>query len=37
MYIDFQKVFQAAFPGLPIHVPMTMGQEFVYARGGVVH
>jgi L-ascorbate metabolism protein UlaG (beta-lactamase superfamily) len=35
MYLDFQKVFQAKFPGLPIHVPMGLGQKFVY-RNGIV-
>ncbi|MBP1661141.1 MAG: putative metal dependent hydrolase [Candidatus Aminicenantes bacterium] len=30
MYLDFQKAFQAEFPGLVIHVPMTLGQKFVY-------
>jgi len=29
MYLDFQKAFQAKFPGLPIHVPMTLGQKFI--------
>ena len=37
MYLGFQKTFQAAFPGLSIHVPMTLGQKYVYSRGGVVH
>lgn len=37
MYLGFQRTFQAAFPGLHIHVPMTLGQKFVYADGGVVH
>jgi L-ascorbate metabolism protein UlaG (beta-lactamase superfamily) len=37
MYLGFQKAFQAAFPGLAIHVPMTMGQKFVFADGKVVH
>jgi L-ascorbate metabolism protein UlaG (beta-lactamase superfamily) len=32
MYLDFRKAFQAAFPGLVIHVPMTLGQKFVYTR-----
>ena len=30
MYLGFQKAFQARFPGLPIHVPMVLGQKFVY-------
>jgi L-ascorbate metabolism protein UlaG (beta-lactamase superfamily) len=30
MYLGFQKAFQAEFPGLLIHVPMTLGQKFVY-------
>jgi ankyrin repeat protein/L-ascorbate metabolism protein UlaG (beta-lactamase superfamily) len=34
MYLDFQKAFQASFPGLAINVPMTMGQKFVHVRGG---
>ena len=29
MYIGFQKAFQAKFPGLPIDVPMRMGQKFI--------
>jgi L-ascorbate metabolism protein UlaG (beta-lactamase superfamily) len=32
MYLDFRKVFQAAFPGLVIHVPEALGQKFVYSR-----
>ena len=35
MYLEFQKVFQAKFPGLSIHVPMVMGQKFVIADGKV--
>jgi len=35
MYLDFQKSFQAKFPGLPIHVPMKMGQKFVFADGKI--
>lgn len=35
MYLDFQKSFQAKFPGLSIHVPMEMGQKFVFADGKV--
>ena len=33
MYLGFQKAFQAAFPGLAIHVPMKMGQKFVSEKG----
>jgi len=33
MYLDFQKTFQSAFPGSSIHVPMALGQKFVYTRG----
>ena len=32
MYLNFQKDMQARFPGLDIHVPMKMGQKFVYLR-----
>jgi L-ascorbate metabolism protein UlaG (beta-lactamase superfamily) len=35
MYLNFQKTFQAKFPGLPIHVPMKMGQKFVYRNGKI--
>lgn len=35
MYLNFQRVFQEKFPGLSIHVPMTMGQKFVFADGKV--
>jgi len=35
MYFDFQKTFQTKFPGLPIYVPMTMGQKWVFAQGRV--
>ena len=35
MYLDFQKTFQSKFPGVPIHVPMTMGQKFIFAEGRV--
>ncbi len=35
MYLEFQKVFQAKLPGLSIHVPMEMGQRFVFADGKV--
>jgi len=37
MYLDFQKSFQAKFPGLRIHVPMTLGQKFVFAGGRVAN
>ncbi len=33
MYLGFQKAYQAEFPGLPIHVPMALGQKFVYDQG----
>jgi L-ascorbate metabolism protein UlaG (beta-lactamase superfamily) len=36
MYLNFQKAFQAKFPGLPIRVPMAMGHQFVYAGGKVI-
>ena len=35
MYLDFQKDFQARFPGLAIHVPMTMGHKFFYSAGKI--
>ena len=35
MYLDFQRSFQARFPGLSIHVPMTLGQKFVFEKGRV--
>ena len=35
MYLDFQKDFQARFPGLVINVPMKMGQRFDYAGGTI--
>lgn len=35
MYLDFQKEFQARFPGLAVHVPMTMGQKFFYSAGKI--
>lgn len=37
MYLAFQKAFQAKFPGLSIHVPMKMGQEFVYEKGRIAN
>jgi L-ascorbate metabolism protein UlaG (beta-lactamase superfamily) len=30
-YLDFQKFFQARFPGLDVRVPTTMGHRFVFA------
>jgi L-ascorbate metabolism protein UlaG (beta-lactamase superfamily) len=33
MYLDFQKAFQAKFPGLAIFVPAAMGQKWVFAQG----
>jgi L-ascorbate metabolism protein UlaG (beta-lactamase superfamily) len=30
MYLDFQRVFQAAFPAVSIRVPMALGQKFVH-------
>jgi hypothetical protein len=35
MYLNFQKAFQAKFPGLSIYVPMKMGQKFVYRNGKI--
>ena len=35
MYLDFQKSFQAQFPGLRIFVPMKMGQKFVFENGKI--
>ncbi len=35
MYLDFQRTFEANFPGLRVHVPMAMGQKFVYANGRI--
>jgi hypothetical protein len=35
MYLEFQKVFQAKFPGLRIQVPMKLGQKFVFENGRV--
>ena len=32
MYLDFQKAFQAKFPGLPVHVAKAMGQKFTFAK-----
>jgi len=37
MYLGFQKAFQAEFPGLRIHVPMTIGQKFVFEKGKVMN
>ncbi|MHB8054185.1 MAG: hypothetical protein ACYDH3_02925 [Candidatus Aminicenantales bacterium] len=37
MYLEFQKVFQAAFPGPAIFVPRKMGQKFASEKGkGVI-
>jgi L-ascorbate metabolism protein UlaG (beta-lactamase superfamily) len=36
-YLAFQKDFQAKFPGLPIHVPMRMGQKFIFEKGRMVN
>jgi L-ascorbate metabolism protein UlaG (beta-lactamase superfamily) len=33
MYLAFEKAFRAEFPALAIHVPMSLGQEFVLERG----
>ncbi|MEN6311194.1 MAG: MBL fold metallo-hydrolase [Acidobacteriota bacterium] len=35
MYLEFQKVFQAKFPGLRICVPTKLGQEFVFEEGRI--
>lgn len=35
MYLEFQKVFQAKFPGLRIHVPTRLGQKFVFENGRI--
>jgi L-ascorbate metabolism protein UlaG (beta-lactamase superfamily) len=32
MYLGFEKNFEARFPGLAIHVPMKMGQKFVFTK-----
>jgi L-ascorbate metabolism protein UlaG (beta-lactamase superfamily) len=37
MYLNFQKTFQAKFPALTIHVPMKMGQKFIFADGKIVN
>lgn len=34
-YLDFQKAMQACFPALPVHVPMAMGQKFIYEKGKI--
>ena len=36
MYLDFQKDFQAEFPGLRIYVPLRLGQKFAYEDGKIV-
>ncbi len=33
MHLDFQKAFQAKFPGLAIFVPSAMGQKWAFAKG----
>ena len=35
MYLEFQKAFQARFPGLRIYVPMKLGQKFVFENGKI--
>jgi L-ascorbate metabolism protein UlaG (beta-lactamase superfamily) len=35
MYLEFQKAFQSLFPGLAVHVPMKMGETFVFENGRV--
>ena len=35
MYIRFQETFQKEFPGLFIHVPLRLGQTFVFDNGRV--
>ncbi|MGB8951410.1 MAG: MBL fold metallo-hydrolase [Candidatus Aminicenantales bacterium] len=37
MYLDFKKSFQTKYPGLPIHVPMKMGQKFVFENGTIAN
>ena len=34
-YVGFREAFRVNFPGLAIHVPMSMGQRFVYADGRI--
>lgn len=34
-YVGFREAFRTKFPGLPIHVPLSMGQKFVYANGRI--
>lgn len=34
MYLRFEKTFHADFPALAIHVPMSLGQEFILGQGG---
>ena len=34
-YMEFKKVFEAKIAGLPIHVPMKMGERFTYLDGRV--
>lgn len=35
MYLGFKKAFQEEFRGLPIHVPMILGEKFVYEHGRI--
>jgi L-ascorbate metabolism protein UlaG (beta-lactamase superfamily) len=35
MYLGFQNAFQAEFPGLGVHIPMRLGQRFVYSAGTI--
>jgi L-ascorbate metabolism protein UlaG (beta-lactamase superfamily) len=37
MYLDFQKVFKNKFPELSIHLPMKIGQRFVYEKGRIMN
>lgn len=34
-YLDFQKTVQARLPGLPVHVPMAVGQKFIFENGKI--
>jgi L-ascorbate metabolism protein UlaG (beta-lactamase superfamily) len=36
-YHDFKKAMQARLPGLPVHVPMAMGQIFIYEKGKILN
>jgi hypothetical protein len=35
MYLSFQKALHTKFPGLPIHVPMQMGHQFIFDKGRI--